>query len=475
MELLRQAVHAGRLMSADPVLVLQLRRMGDLILTFPLLLALERLYAGHPLWVVAEPRFFNELMPLAPQAVFFPPEQLPALAQRNYVAAINLDSRRDAATCMGSVRAPFKLGPVFSENALRIQGFWQLYRASLTRNNRHNAFHWGDLQRLDVLSAGHSSPLGMPRPARKAEGRVGLVIGASEVAKMPDVKFWARLATRLVKSGLTPVFLGGPAEIEAGQEVSRLARLPQANLCGRLSLYQMAVLMQGLDLCVTPDTGPMHLADWVGVPVLNLSMGPVHARETGPVSPGQWVLRAAMSCVGCWSCERSHPVCKAAFTPDKVARVIMHVLEHPEKIEENSGCSGLQLLRTDRDELGLHMLSPVGNSPAVGKLLEDFWQAAFLSFSAPDFVSLLSLRAKTLLTKQPKLGEQLCKSLGRLLTVWTRQVGRQLQDDFWAFQPQLLRIFVGHAQMTLQNEDFSKTSWQCVLDRTELLLKTLAG
>ena len=34
----------------------------------------------------------------------------------------------------------------------------------------------------------------------------------------------------------------------------------------------------------------MHLADWLGVPVLNLSMGPVRAHETGPYSPGQLVL-----------------------------------------------------------------------------------------------------------------------------------------------------------------------------------------
>ena len=36
-------------MSADPLLVLQLQRMGDLILTFPLLLALKKRWPGHPL------------------------------------------------------------------------------------------------------------------------------------------------------------------------------------------------------------------------------------------------------------------------------------------------------------------------------------------------------------------------------------------------------------------------------------------
>ena len=94
----------------------------------------------------------------------------------------------------------------------------------------------------------------------------------------------------------------------------------------------MAAVLRGLDLCITPDTGPMHLADWLGVPVLTLSMGPVHARETGPTAPGQWVLRAAMSCVGCWQCRRSKLYCKQAFSPASVARAALAVLENPQEI-----------------------------------------------------------------------------------------------------------------------------------------------
>lgn len=456
-------------MSADPVLVLQLRRMGDLILTFPLLLALGRRYPGHPLWVAADPRFFQELMPLAPQAVFFPPEHLPALSRRTYAAAINLDSRADAAACMAALDAPLKLGPVTGDTGLHIGGYWQLYRAALTRNNRHNAFHWADLNRLDLLPPGPVWPAFAPRAPRPKEGRVGLVLGASEPAKRPDARFWARLVGRLARSDLTPVLLGGAAERELGEEVGRLARLPQANLCGRLALREVGAVMQGLDLCVTPDTGPLHLADWLGVPVLNLSMGNVHARETGPVSPGQFVLRAALSCVGCWSCHQTRLRCKGAFSPEGVARAVHAVLEKPGDIGSDADWPGLELLRTGRDGLGLHSLTPVGASSSVGGVLEGFWQAAFLAFSAPELSPLLQAAAGNLLATQPVLADRLRAGLGRLLTGWARQAGRALPEDSWAAQPPLLRIFAGHAQMTLQNEDFSKAAWQTVLDRAELL------
>lgn len=317
-------------MSADPVLVLQLQRMGDLILTFPLLSRLKQRWPGHPVWVVAEPQFFRELMPLAPEVVFFPPQHCPTLARGRYAAAINLSGRPEASACLARLDADRKIGAAALSNGLHIFGYWQLYRAALTQNNHNNAFHWSDLYLLDLDPSARLVDVGHSLPKGAGTGRVGLILGASETAKRPDAVFWARLAARLAQAGVTPIFLGGPAEADLGEEVARLSGLAGANLCGRLSLREVAEIVQTLDLCVTPDTGPMHLADWLGVPVLNLSMGPVHALETGPASPGQWVLRANMSCVGCWQCRRPGLYCKQAFTPTAVAEVVMSLLRRPQ-------------------------------------------------------------------------------------------------------------------------------------------------
>ena len=127
-------------MAADPILVLQLHRMGDLILTFPLLMRLRQLWPHNPLWVAAEPAFFEQLMPLAPDVVFFPSSHCGVLAQRSYAAAINLSSSPTAAQTMAQLQSPLKLGPVANTTNLHVEGFWQLYRAALTQNNRANAF-----------------------------------------------------------------------------------------------------------------------------------------------------------------------------------------------------------------------------------------------------------------------------------------------------------------------------------------------
>ena len=137
-------------MNADPILIFQLHRMGDLLLTFPLLLRLQRLWPERPLWVVAEPQFFMPLTAIAPEVVFFPPSHCATLARARYKAAFNLCSAPAAAQCMATLRAERKLGPVAGRKGLHVRGFWQLYRTALTQNNHNNAFHWADLHLLDL-------------------------------------------------------------------------------------------------------------------------------------------------------------------------------------------------------------------------------------------------------------------------------------------------------------------------------------
>ncbi|QCC85714.1 glycosyltransferase family 9 protein [Desulfovibrio desulfuricans] len=467
-------------MAADPVLVLQLHRMGDLILTFPLLMRLRQLWPDNPLWVVAEPVFFQQLMPLAPGVVFFPPSHCGTLAQQSYAAAINLSSSPLAAQTMAALRSPVKLGPMDDGAGLHIKGYWQLYRAALTQNNHANAFHWADLHLLDLSPRPDIAAVGHSRPAPAGTRRVGLVLGASEAAKRPDAGFWARLAARLASADLTPVFLGGKSEEELGAEVARRCGLGQANLCGKLSLSEVAALMRTLDLCITPDTGPMHLADYLGVPVLNLSMGPVHARETGPCAPGQWVLRAAMSCVGCWQCSRGRLYCKQAFMPAPVARIITDI--HSGLTKANAAapaaCAGLALYRTGRDTLGLHTLARTDEAPQAScrPLLEDVWQAVFLFMYDPALEPLLRQRLARLQAGHPQLASRLAARFARLFAQCGERFKQRgvLSDDFWRGQPGMMRLFTGHLHMFLQNEGFGEQGWRTALQRLAALTPLFA-
>ena len=456
-----------------PVLVMQTRRMGDLILTFPLLLALQRLLPGHPLWVVGEAAFFKPLMPLAPQVVFFPPGHLPVLARQRYRLAINLSPSVEAADCLANVEADIKLGLMRQPGGLRVAGHWQLYRLALTQNNHHNCFHWADLFRMDVVP--HSQWPGFERMhPRPPHGKIiGLVLGASEPGKRPSVRFWTHLARILVGEGLVPILLGGPAEREMGEEVARQLHLPKINSCGKLHLGETAALMRSLSLCITPDTGPMHLADWLNVPVLDLSMGPVEARETGPVSPGQYVLRPAMSCVGCWQCQRGKYPCRQLFSPAAVARVALSLLRQEPLSETAKQLHGLRLLQSGRDALGLYRLTPLvppstGSPASARSMLEAFWRAVFLGDVIPGQQAEARAHAAQLARDHPRLHHRLRLALARLCSTCAgglKRSGSTLPPAFWHAHPPMLRLFAGHLHMTLQNEDFSPAAWQKILSR----------
>lgn len=449
-------------MSGDPILVFQMQRLGDILLTLPLMRKLAARFPGHPLLLAARPEFSAPLAPLLPDVAFIDPSgPLP----RHCEAVINLGTHPRASMLAGSIGANLNLGSCRAGDSVHINGFWQLYRAALTFINRHNTFHWADLNQLDI-----PGPPPLPAQIRPAATRrVGLFLGASEPAKRPDAKFWSGLGRRLLHNGLHPVLLGGPAEKDFAQQVGRT--LPVANLAGRTSLAKLAAILRTLDLLITPDTGPMHLADWLGVPVLNLSMGNVAAAETGPWAPGQQILQASLSCNGCWRCERGKLYCHRHFEPLHVgdlASAIIHGAPLPQ-------FPALRRSESARDNQGLHSLTPAKKSPACRSLLDDFWRKAWLHFADGANPAPVA-EGRAISGGYPKVAASMLGGLGRLLTEVAALLRKKtvFPAQFWQYQPWHLRFFAGHSQMCLENGDYAAATIQQILGRIDLLREILS-
>ena len=449
-------------MSKDPILVLQMQRMGDLIMTFPLLIRLLKRYPGHQVWVAAEEQFFKGLMAVAPPVTFFPAQALSRMRGKRFHLVLNLSHRPEAAALWPQVQTDAWFGPRHDEQGnTYIQGQWQMYRASLTHNNRHNRFHWADLNELDVIpytEIRHTrwNPVTLPT----GKGEVGLFLGASEAAKRPTSDFWIELANNLCKRGITPVLLGGQAERSLGAEVARHTRIP--NLAGRFDVPGLCAFLNNLQLLITPDTGPMHLAAWLGLPVINLSMGPVNAWDTGPMQPAHLVLRSSISCRGCWQCGRGL-ACQRSFIPTRVAAVISNVLSRGLGDEGRAYLSrlslpGQEILFTDRCN-GLYNLLPVRETsiPSAHALLGEFWRCFFgaslgLWENSVARKSWLDLRDQA-----PALLPAFERALNALAQEYTCALKNHsgLTSDFWRAAPPLLRPLSGYLHLLLQNGDFT--------------------
>ncbi len=479
-------------MTEKPILILQMQRMGDLVLSFPLLGWLGRMYPKNPLWVVGEESFFTPLLPIAPQATFFSYAAKHKLGSLKFEKVINLSHRAEAAKIAGEVATEDLIGAYLSKDTMQVRGNWQLYRTSITQNNRYNLFHWADLNALDIIPAQYFKTTRWPLPqkASKSSGeRIGLFLGASEAEKRPDEEFWIELIKKLLSFGYKPVLLGGKEERIMGARVAKALNIPALNLCARFSVKELAEFIQNLDLFVTPDTGPMHVATWVGTRVLNLSLGPVNPWETAPFCPHHFVLRANMDCVGCWSCTKDKIYCKEMMKAELVASQVQHILSGstPKPDETTKHTVTLELLQTARNsETGLFYLNSLTHkSMEISKptdiaaaqwqqrrLLAEFWQNYFLylfkfSSSANTIAKWTSIQLN-----EPEVARQIRSSLLNLLGSFIKNgASRDFLSSPKAWQEvhSALWPLTGYLQMFLDNEQRSKVALrQCLCNLEEI-------
>ncbi len=447
----------------QPILILQMQRMGDLVLTFPLMLWLTRRHPGTPLWVVGEKAFFETLYKVGPEATYFPWEAADRLARESFSLVVNLSIRDEAARLAGRVRSEAVLGPVVEAGgSRRVHGDWQLYRASLVNANRHNRYHWAELNALDAVPAGDIAATRWPQPRRlTASSRsVGVFLGASEAAKRPDTAFYEALCRELTARELVPVLLGGPAEAEEGAALARRLGRPVLSMAGRLKLNELALAGQTMGLLVTPDTGPMHLAAWTGQHVLNLSMGPVNPWETGPYQPGHAVLQAAASCAGCWSCARPSPRCRETFSPARVAALARELIRGGPERAARLRLPGQALLTSGRELHGLYSLAtPEGFGSGARERLGLFWHAFFGTRfgalppgAARDSWQELRAARPELAAAMQKALPSLARPLGRSLS---GGLAAPLPAGFWRALPPALRPLGSWLEVYLANADYA--------------------
>ncbi len=96
---------------------------------------------------------------------------------------------------------------------------------------------------------------------------------------------YAALADHAASHGWRVVLCGGRSDLERSTTDAILAamRAPALDLVGKDTLKQLPALLERADLLVTPDSGPMHIANAVGTKVLGLHAAS-NPRRSGPYS-----------------------------------------------------------------------------------------------------------------------------------------------------------------------------------------------
>lgn len=111
----------------------------------------------------------------------------------------------------------------------------------------------------------------------------GIVLGTSKTEKNWSPEGYARVVAALESDfGMDVLLLGGPSDVE-GAAARRIEELLKRRVAQGLGPGVRRLLWQisGCDLLISPDTGPLHMARALEVPVVGL-YGFTNPKRTGP-------------------------------------------------------------------------------------------------------------------------------------------------------------------------------------------------
>lgn len=114
------------------------------------------------------------------------------------------------------------------------------------------------------------------------------------------------------------IIVGSPGEADLAAAVaSAMGRMPLV-LSGRTTLRELLGVLSQAHLFITSDSGPMHMANALAVPVIGL-FGPTNPAVTGPFQPPSNVIWKGAACWPCYyrKCPFGHE-CFTSITPEEV-------------------------------------------------------------------------------------------------------------------------------------------------------------
>lgn len=308
----------------EKILVRGTNWIGDVVMTLPALEAIRATWPESRLFVLAKP-WVAELYRLSPAVdeviVFAEPGRHAGITGRlrlarelmgyGFSCAILLQNAIEAAIIAFLARIPLRAG-------YNSDGRGMLLTHSVRRTREIRQVHQVDYYLAMVRALGcRQAPRGIrlaPGPDYSAAaGRIlaGLgidrtrpLVGMAPGAAYGPAKRWlperfAAVADRLkAEQAAEVVLLGSRGDQGATAEVLRHSRTHLHDLAGRTDLKEALALIAACDLFISNDSGLMHAAGALGVPLVAI-FGSTNPAATSPPGEGNVVIHHPVECGPC--------------------------------------------------------------------------------------------------------------------------------------------------------------------------------
>ena len=321
------------------ILIIKLSALGDVIHTIPVLHKLRHRYPSARIdWLTSPP--IAELLRPHPAISniieiarhdWLLPRRWSALTAQRYDLVIDMHGQLRTAFLTLATKAPVRIG--FDRPRAKV---WKASSRVLPRQARRHA--WKGAREGSWLAYTHH----MPVPTLEAHAvdrylRVGAMLGCDSgpadfsltiapaarahmrellerhglgeklltiaPGTIWETKHWraegfAEAARHFIAQGFSVALMGSTREVEACEAVASAAP-GVVSFAGQTSLPELAALIERSTVCLTNDSGPMHLAVALNRPVVSI-FGPTDPVWIGPYGRPHAVLQAQLPCSPCY-------------------------------------------------------------------------------------------------------------------------------------------------------------------------------
>lgn len=160
-------------------------------------------------------------------------------------------------------------------------------------------------------------------------GYVGMILGSSWPSRFWFAERYSQLALELWQEfKLGSVLVGGKGEEHFSGQITELVEIagsaPVVSYCSRTSLRELPEMMASFEFVVGPDSGPMHIAAAVGVPVISL-WGATSPKRSAPWGNERHVIEGRVACSPCYKRQCPLATDRLCMRSISVEEVMKHV------------------------------------------------------------------------------------------------------------------------------------------------------
>lgn len=159
---------------------------------------------------------------------------------------------------------------------------------------------------------------------------IGFQLGASTISRMWFNTHWKILANLILDyyDNIDIILTGSPSEVSLTNELEKMVNSKRLhNLSGKFDICSAAALIDKLNLLITPDTGPLHIASALNTNTIAISVAGTKV-SSNPINENakHIFIQKPKTCTPCLDKRCKYQECMLQITPEEVFENVKKLL-----------------------------------------------------------------------------------------------------------------------------------------------------